>query len=167
MSAPILPLFIAGLLADHSRLNTFTGLALGLTSGATTLSAIFLGRLGDRSGYRRVLAFSVAALAGLYGLLGMVSAGWQLLGLQVLIGIALGGVIPITSALLANYVTPGEEGAAFGLDNSVNAGGRALAPLLGAAAAAAWGYPAAFLSTGAIFLCGLLLVVWLLPSSRA
>jgi DHA1 family multidrug resistance protein-like MFS transporter len=163
MITPILPLFILTLLADRTRLNTFTGIALGLASGTTTVSAVFLGRLGDRTGHRQVLVFSVGALAGLYALLGFVTQGWQLLGLQALIGIALGGVVPVTSAMLANYVTQGGEGSAFGLDNSINAGGRALAPLVGAAAAAAWGYPAAFLTTGLIFLGSMVLVVWQLP----
>ena len=39
-------------MVDTSNLNTFTGLVLGVASAATTISAVFLGKLGDRIGYR-------------------------------------------------------------------------------------------------------------------
>jgi DHA1 family multidrug resistance protein-like MFS transporter len=166
MIFPIIPLFIQGLMEDTTRLNTFTGLVLGAASIATTISSVFLGYLGDRWGYRRILILSAGALAGLYALQGFVTAGWQLLVLQALVGIAIGGVIPIISALLSNYVKVGGEGAAFGLDNSINAAGRSAAPLLGAVVATAWGYPATFIATGLVFLLATLLAVWRLPPSR-
>lgn len=166
MVLPILPLFIQDLLVDPTRLNTFTGLAIGIASGATTLSSVFLGRLGDRVGYRKVLAASLGALAGLYVALGYISASWQLLALQVCVGMAVGGVLPTISALLANYSRPGEEGAVFGLDNSINAAGRTVAPLLSTSIAAGWGYPAAFVSTGVVLSAATLLAASRLPPSR-
>ena len=105
-------------------------------------------------------------MAGLYALQGFVTAGWQLLVLPAAVGVALGGVIPIISALLANYIKAGGEGTVFGLDSSINAAGRAAAPLLGAAVATAWDYSAAFLGTGLVFLISTLLAVWGLPPSR-
>ena len=102
----------------------------------------------------------------LYVMQGYVTAGWQMLVLQALVGVALGGVIPVISALLANYVKAGGEGAAYGLDNSINAAGRTIAPMLGAAIATGWGYSAVFLATGMVFLASTLLAVWGLPPSR-
>jgi MFS transporter, DHA1 family, multidrug resistance protein len=166
MIMPIIPLFIQSLLVDLSRLNTLTGLVLGIASGATTVSAVFLGRLGDRVGYRKVLVVCTGLLGGVYALQGFVTAWWQLLVLQALVGVAMGGVIPLISALLANYVRAGGEGSVFGMDNSINAAGRAAAPLLGAAVATSWGYPAAFLATGVIFVAASLLAAWRLPPSR-
>jgi DHA1 family multidrug resistance protein-like MFS transporter len=167
MIVPILPLFIQTLLSDPSRLNTFTGLALGIASGSTTVSSVFLGKLGDKSGYRRVLIGALALLAGLYSLLGFVTTGWQLLVVQVLIGVSLGGVVPIISALLANYIKSGGEGSVFGLDSSVNAAGRSAAPLLGGMIAASWGYSATFLATGLVYILTVLLAIRLLPPSRS
>jgi len=166
MIMPILPLFIQSLLVDLSRLNTLTGLVQGIASGATTISAVLLGRLGDRVGYRKVLVACTALLGAIYSLQGQVTAWWQLLVLQALVGVAMGGVIPLISALLANYVKAGGEGSVFGLDNSINAAGRSIAPLLGAAVATARGYPATFLSAGTIFLVASLLAAWRLPPSR-
>jgi DHA1 family multidrug resistance protein-like MFS transporter len=166
MIMPIIPLFIQTLLTDLTRLNTLTGLVLGMASGATTISAVFLGRLGDRVGYRKVLVACTGLLGVIYALQGYATAWWQLLLLQVLVGVAMGGVIPLISALLANYGRAGGEGSVFGMDNSINAAGRAAAPMLGAAVATAWGYPAAFLSTGTVFVLASLLAAWRLPPSR-
>lgn len=130
------------------------------------LSTVFLGKLGDRTGYRKILVVSLIVLVGGYTLQGYATAGWQFLVLQALVGIALGGVIPIISALLANCIKSGEEGLAFGLDNSVTAAGRGVAPMLGAALATAWGYPATFVMTGVVFLAATVLAVWRLPSAR-
>jgi DHA1 family multidrug resistance protein-like MFS transporter len=166
MIFPIMPLFIATLLVDTSKLNTFTGLVLGVASAATTVSAVFLGKLADRIGYRIVLIVSMAVMAVFYTIQGYVNAGWQLLVLQVLVGVALGGVIPVISALLANYVKAGGEGSVYGLDNSINAAGRTAAPMLGAAIAAGWDYTAVFVATGLVFLLSALLAIWGLPPSR-
>jgi DHA1 family multidrug resistance protein-like MFS transporter len=147
---PIAPLFIKELMQTEEGLNTFVGLVIGASSGATTLSSIYLGRLGDRAGHRRVLITSVLAAGVLYLPQSLVTAEWQLLILQAVTGIAIGGVIPSISALLANYTQPGHEGAVYGLDNSINAAGRAVAPLLGSAVAAWFSLRATFTSTAVI-----------------
>ncbi len=152
MLIPILPLFVQTLLVDPERLNTLTGLVISVSSAATTLSAVYLGRLGDRVGHRRVLITCSAISAGLYVFQSMVASAWQLLAFQVLVGVATGGVIPAVSALLARYTRHGEEGSVYGLDNSINAAGRAAAPLLGAWVAATLGLRATFVVTGGIFL---------------
>jgi DHA1 family multidrug resistance protein-like MFS transporter len=152
MIIPIAPLFIASLLVDAERVNTFTGLVIGSASAATTLSAGYLGRLGDRIGHRKVVISSALAAAALFLPQSFITQAWQMFPLQALVGVALGGVIPAISALLARYTESGEEGAVYGLDNSINAGARALAPLIGAVVASWLGLRATFAATAAIFL---------------
>lgn len=163
MVIPIAPLFIAELLVDQTRINTFTGLVTGLGSGAITLSALYLGPLGDRIGHRRILVVSMAAAGLLYLPQALVQSGWQLLALSTLVGVAMGGAIPSVSALLAGFSRHGAEGAVYGLDNSVRAGARSLAPLIGAGVALAGGLRATFVATGIIFLLGSALAAWKLP----
>lgn len=167
MIIPMAPLFIQVLLTDTTRLNTFTGLVVGAASATTTISAVYLGRLGDRVGHRSVLIISAFAAAALYLPQSLVTAGWQLLILQALVGIALGGIIPTISALLARYSRPGEEGAVYGLDNSINAGSRAVAPLLGAAVGFWFGLRATFVATALLFLVAGLLAAWRLPQQSS
>lgn len=152
MIFPIAPLFILSLLPDAGRVNTFTGLVVGVASLTTTISAVYLGRLSDRIGHRRILIFSAVLAALFYLPQSLVTAGWQLLVLQALVGVCMGGLIPAISALLARYTQAGEEGAAYGLDNSISSAARAVAPLLGAAVAAWFGLRATFVATALIYL---------------
>lgn len=163
MVNPILPLFLLSIMPGNQRLNTFNGLVIGAGSAATTLSAVFLGRLGDRVGHRKVLIPSAFTAGVLYASMALVITGWQLLSLQVLVGIAMGGIMPIISALLANFSISGEEGAVYGLDHSISAGGRALAPLLGAVLAALFSTRATFVACGLIFSFSALFAVVKLP----
>lgn len=163
MIVPIAPLFVQMLLGDGGQVNTFTGLVVGSAAATTTLSAIYLGRLGDRIGHRRILMIATLLAALLYLPQSLVTQAWQLLALQALVGVAMGGIIPAISALLARYTQAGEEGAVYGLDNSINAGARAVAPLLGAAVAVGFGLRATFAATALILLGAGLLAARGLP----
>ncbi len=160
---PIIPLFIQVLLVDPQRLNTFTGLMMGAASAATTVSGVYFGKLGDKIGHRKVLIGCSFLSALLYFPQVWVTTGWQLLIFQVSVGVAIGGVIPTVSALLAIYTRHGEEGAVYGLDNSINAAGRAIAPLLGGWVATLFGMRVTFLATAIIFLVSVFFGIWLLP----
>ena len=165
MVIPIAPLFIVTLMEDTSRVNTLTGLMIGVSSAATTISAVYLGRLGDRLGQRKILIVCTLLAALLYLPQSMVTAPWQILVLQALVGIALGGILPAISALLARLTKPGEEGAVYGLDNSINAGARSVAPLIGAAVAASFSLRATFVATALLFLSMGLVVILRMPRS--
>jgi len=128
---PFLPIFIAGIITDPNNENSFIGLVIGISSGATTLSAIYLGKLGDRIGHRKVLFVSLLAAGILYIPQSFITAGWQILVMQALVGVAMGGILPMISALLARYTEPGAEGFVYGMDTSINSAGRAIAPLIG------------------------------------
>ena len=166
MIVPIAPLFIELLLVSGEGVNTFTGLVVGSAAATATISAVYLGRLGDRIGHRRILIASSAIAALLYLPHTLVTSGWQLLLLQASVGVAMGGIVPAISALLANYTRPGLEGAVYGLDNSIDAGARSLAPLLGSGVALWFGLRSTFTATALLFLAGAILAAWRLPDSR-
>ena len=166
MIVPIAPLFIQTLLVETARLNTFTGLVIGVASASTTVSAVFLGKLGDRIGFRLITILSSLAAALLYLMQSFATAGWQLLIYQALVGVSMGGIIPAISALLAKLTKSGEEGAVYGLDNSIISSGRMIAPLLGAGVAAAFGLRSAFTATAILFILAALLAVASLPKKH-
>jgi DHA1 family multidrug resistance protein-like MFS transporter len=163
MILPIAPLLVQLLLGEGGAVNTFTGLMVGSAAATTTLSAVYLGRLGDRIGHRRILIASVLLAGLLYLPQSLVTAGWHLLMLQALVGVAMGGIIPAISALLARYTQQGEEGAVYGLDNSINSGAGAVAPLVGAGVAVWFGLRATFAATALIMLGAGLMAAWGLP----
>lgn len=148
---PVAPLFIQSLLSPGAPVGTFTGVTAGLASAASIGSAIYLGRVGDRLGQRRMLRASLAGAALLYLLQSFVTNAWQLLVLQMFGGAALGGVIPTLSALLARYGRYGEEGNIYGLDNSISSAARALAPMLGASIAMGLSLRTTFAASGVLF----------------
>ena len=163
---PIMPLFILTLMADQGQLNTFTGLVVGVSAATTTMSAGYLGRLGDRIGHKKVLLGSALAAAVFYLPQSLVTAGWQLLFMQGLVGVAMGGLIPAVTALLAQASPPGKEGMVYGLDNSIGATARAVSPLMGAWVAVWFSQRATFVATGLVFLAMFCIAFWALPSPQ-
>ena len=163
MIIPIAPLFIVELMRTTEGLNTMTGLITSVSSITITVSSMFLGRLGDRIGYRQIILVCTALSALLYIPHSFVNTAGQLLILQAIVGIALGGIGPSVSALLANLSTKGNEGAVYGLDNSINAAGRAVAPMIGSTVALAFGLRATFIATSFVFVVCLVLASVFLP----
>ena len=152
MFVPIAPFFVEELMSGSSGVNSVTGLIIGLGAGATTLTSVYFGRLGDRIGFR-VLVSVCAVLTGLLYLpQSIVNAPWQLLGLSLLVGVAMGGVLPLISALLANYSQDGGEGALYGLDNAVRSGARAISSMVVTGVMVAVGIRRTFLLTGSLFI---------------
>lgn len=166
MLLPVAPLFIAALLENAERVGTLTGLTIGLAGAAGTLSAIYLGRLGDRLGHKPILLGCALAAALFYLPQAFVGSVWQLLALQALAGAAVGGLLPSLSALLNHYTRPGEAGAVYGLDNSVVSAARTVAPLLGASAALLLGLRSVFAFTSLMFFATALLILWKLPAAQ-
>lgn len=160
---PILPLFVVALLQDDSRINTVTGSIIGVTALTSTLSAVYLGRLGDRVGHRRVVIASSLFASILYFTQSYATTGLQTFVIQALAGVAFGGIIPSISALLSIYTQVGEEGAVYGLDNSIKAGARAIAPMVGTTVALWIDIRSAFIVTAFVYLITSLLASWRLP----
>ncbi|MBN1203106.1 MAG: MFS transporter [Anaerolineae bacterium] len=166
MPQPFLSLFVELLLPKSERVATVTGLIVGVASFAGAVSAIYLGRLADRIGPRIVLIWASAVAGVGYAAQGLAGSVWIIVLLQALAGIAVGGIMPTLSALLARYTPPGKEGAVYGLDNSIFSTGRTIAPLVGSTLAVWFGLRSIFVIAGLIYLAGGLMAVYLLPKSN-
>ncbi len=157
------PSMFEGFFKRASGVNTYTGLVVGVASATATASAVYLGRLGDKIGHRNIVIGSSIAAAALFLPQAFVTQAWQLLVLQAMTGLASGGIVASASALLARYTDPGEEGAVYGLDNSVVAAGRAIAPLLGASIAVWFGMRITFGLMSLVFVPVILTAVFFMP----
>lgn len=160
---PVLPLFVLQVLQHEQGVNTFTGLVVGTASATATLSAVYLGGLGDRIGHRRILVASSLISCILYLIQSGISEGWHLLAMQAMAGVFLGGILPSITALLAQYTESGEEGAVYGLDNAISSGARMVAPMIGVAIAAYCGLRSVFLSAALLYLLAAILAARGLP----
>jgi DHA1 family multidrug resistance protein-like MFS transporter len=157
---PILPLFVQALLGEGANVNTFTGMIVGLSSATMTVSSIYLANLGDRIGHRKIVIAASLSCGVFLAVQATITSGWHLLVLQGLFGFCLGGILPGISALLSNYTCPGEEGAVYGLDNSITSGARTIAPLLGVSISMWMGLRSVFATAALLyFIAGLIAVI--------
>ncbi len=167
MIVPIAPLFVAALLPlGAGNQNFIAGAVTAAASLTSTLSGVALGYLGDRIGHRRVLIACAIGAVALYIPQAFVDRVWQLILLQGMVGFALGGLVAAPAALMAQYTEPGEEGAVYGLDNSVVAGSRAVAPLAGSMVALAFGLRGTFIATALLFVVVLVIAYAFLPNPK-
>ena len=90
----VLPLFIAHIVGNVSWLGTATGAAFAVTGVAGLMTAPFLGRMGDRIGYRPVLLVAIAGAAAFTLPQALATSIWAVLGLRFGLGIFLGGILP-------------------------------------------------------------------------
>jgi DHA1 family multidrug resistance protein-like MFS transporter len=156
---PILPLMVLALIQNPNQGNSFTGIVIGVSSAAAALFAVYFGRLGDRVGHRPILIYGFMGCALLFALQAFAGSGWQLFALQTLYGIALGGIVPAISALLAQQTPQGDEGAVYGLDSSITSGARVVGPMLGVAISVGIGMRAVFGVTALLYFAACLTAV--------
>ncbi len=159
MIFPFSPLFIQQLMGSADRAATLTGVALAAAAAAGTVAAIYLGRLGDRVGHRRVLIAAAVGAGIFYVPISAVGNVWQFIALLTITGAAAGGIMPAISALLAAYTEPGEEGAVYGLESSIMSAARTVSPMIGAMLVAWFGLRSVYAATGIVFL-GMALIAW-------
>ncbi|WP_394162268.1 MFS transporter [Galactobacter valiniphilus] len=130
--------------------NTAIGLLGGLPSLTWAISGLLLGVISDRIDRRKpliiacIIGFSIfSALSGLVG--GLAS----LLLLRAIMGMAEGGVLPLSQTLLMYSSSPKRRGLNMGLLQGSAAGllGGVVGPIVTVAMANAWGWRSAFYIT--------------------
>ncbi len=136
---PMLPLFVQSLMPDQRGVASLTGLIMGVSAATSALGAAVLGRIGDRIGHRQLLVACALGAAVLNALQFFVTMPIQLLILQSIAGVALGGTLASISAALAHLAPKGQQGVVYGVDAGVASAAKAVAPMVGAAIAAGLG----------------------------
>lgn len=164
---PIAPLIVMSLMSSNSNsVATATGLMTGIASAAATASAFYFGKLGDRIGHRRIFIGGALFTALAYIPQVFVNEVWQLIFFQALAGVGAGSILPSLSALLSLITKPGDEGAVYGLENSIVAASRTVAPLLGSSFAIWFGLRSIYALTAALFLLAMVIAIYFLPPTR-
>jgi DHA1 family multidrug resistance protein-like MFS transporter len=152
LTTPILALFVLALNREQTAgTAALTGMVIGASALTSALSAVYLGRLGDRIGHTKVLIASALAAMVLYAPQAWAQSAWQLIAWQALAGVAVGGLVPSVAALMNLWAPAGNQGATYGLDNSVQAAARVVAPLAAASIAAAVGYRGVFVGAALVY----------------
>src|SRR5580658_8208855 len=146
---------------DLGLTNTQVGLTASALSFAWALSALFIGAAADRGGRRKLFLIAATVAFSLCSFIsGLATSFLMLLGSRLLMGLAEGGVAPISQTITALAVSPARRGLAMGVMQNFGSNllGSFAAPVLLVAFATAWGWQRAF------FLAGIpgLVSAWLL-----
>jgi len=149
---PILPLFIQQLPALPGTPAALTGIALGTAGVCAAISAPLLGRLAARVGYGVILAAAAAAASLASTTFLLIGSFPPVLAVEVVLGAAAGGLMPIAFALLALRTPRERRGAIYGLSTSMSALGQATGPLSAGLLAAALGLRVSYLLAAAMFM---------------
>ncbi len=167
MIYPVAALFMIELMHTESGAATASGLMIGSVAGASALSSVYLGRLGDRIGHERILIASALGAALFYLPQPFVNTPWQLIVLQALTGLTLGGLLSPMAALMNLWTPPDMQGATYALDNSVAAAGRSISPMVAAAVATWFGVRGVFGITALVYVGIAVLVLGMAQGMRA
>lgn len=132
---------------DLGLSNTQVGLLSSALSFAWALSGYFVGRFSDRSGYRKPIIIAAGVLFSACSILsGFAHSFLMLFAARLLMGMAEGGVMPVSHALVVREVAPERRGVAMGVAQNLgsNVLGSSVAPLVLVPFALAFGWRDAF-----------------------
>ncbi|HTV80313.1 MAG TPA: MFS transporter [Steroidobacteraceae bacterium] len=148
--------------------NTQVGLLAGGLSFTWAVAALGIGLLSDRMGSRKGLLIAATVMFSLCSFMTGIAASFlMLLAARLLMGVAEGGVMPLSQALIATDVTPRHRGLAMGVAQGLGSSllGSFVAPVALVAFTAAFGWRHAFFLAGAPGLLTALLIAWWVRAS--
>lgn len=158
---PILSLYVADIHGTAS-IALFSGMAFSAAGLGNLMMAKRWGRIGDRVGYVKIMII-LLFMAGIVYLPGaFVTNIWQLIVIRFLLGISIGGIIPVRIAYIRQEAPLSMQGEVLGYNTSLRFLGNVLGPALGGILAGFYGFSAVFyVTSGLLVLSGfIMLVTW-------
>ncbi|MDN7243615.1 MFS transporter [Planococcus sp. N028] len=149
---PLLSLYVSHLVEGSSQVAFLAGVTFSATGVGNLLFARRWGRLGDSIGYEKVLGFLLLLAFVFIIPQAFVTELWQLIALRVLFGVAIGGMIPTTTALMRREAPIEIQGEIMGYNTSFRFLGNIIGPMFGGIVSGFVGIPAVFIVTGLLFI---------------
>ncbi|WP_441295987.1 MFS transporter [Shouchella lehensis] len=163
---PLLALFVNDLTSSTENMAFLAGVAFSITGLGNLLSTRKWGQLGDRIGHEKVMLL-LLILSGLFFIpQGFVDSLWQLIVLRFIFGLAVGGLIPCTTAFIRQACPISMQGEVLGYNQSFRFLGNVLGPVSGGLLAASFGISYVFISAGVLFLLTAAVLRWLLAQEK-
>jgi len=158
---PILSLFVAEIHGPAS-IAFFSGLAFSAAGLGNLLMTRRWGRLGDRIGYIKILIILLFAAGIVYFPGAFVTNIWQLVILRFLLGVSIGGIIPVRIAYIRQEAPLSMQGEVLGYNTSLRFLGNVIGPVLGGMLAGFFGFSSVFMVTSALLIISgiIMLVTW-------
>ncbi|KRM00048.1 multidrug efflux MFS transporter [Liquorilactobacillus satsumensis] len=158
--SPIISLYIRDLMHHAGPITIASGIIASLPGIATLLAAPRLGALGDKIGTARILKIGMLFAVAIFLPMALVTNIWQFGSLRFLVGISDGALLPAVQTLLAKNTPATATGRIFSYNQSFQAMGNVLGPLLGSTVSGIWNYNGVFISTAVVLFMGFLWVTF-------
>ncbi|MCQ6281513.1 MFS transporter [Bacillus sp. EB600] len=159
---PILSLYVTEL---HGKANIafYSGIAFSVAGLGNLLMARSWGKIADTHGYVKVLVILLFTAGFVYMPGAIVTSLWQLVIIRFLLGIALGGIVPVQIAYLRQETPITMQGEVIGYNTSLRFFGNIIGPMLGGFVSGYFGFSAVFITTSTLLLlCGCVLLTAIL-----
>lgn len=156
--SPILSLYVREIMPKGSAITLFSGIVAAIPGVATLFAAPQLGRLGDRIGTELILSIGFIFAILVYLPMAFVTNVWQLMFLRFLIGISNATMLPAVQTILSKNTPPEVTGRVFSWNQSFQAIGSVLGPMIGSVVSTIFDYSGVFISTSVLVLLNFLLV---------
>ncbi|KRM94598.1 major facilitator superfamily protein [Lentilactobacillus senioris DSM 24302 = JCM 17472] len=156
---PILSLFVRELMHGTGNIAWVSGVIAALPGIATLATASRLGALGDRIGPRKVLVGGLILSAAMFFPMFLTTSVVVLGILRFIIGIADAALMPVTQTVTMLNTPPDAISRIFSYNQSAQAMGSVVGPLLASAVAGILDYRFVFLMTCILVLINLIVVL--------
>ncbi|MCM3225463.1 MFS transporter [Terribacillus saccharophilus] len=164
---PILSLYVQELHGPEN-IAFYSGIAFSAAGLGNLLMTRTWGKLGDRIGYVKILIGLIFAAGIVYIPGALVGSVWELAGIRLLLGMAIGGIIPLRVAYIRQAAPLTMQGEVLGYNNSLRFLGNFIGPILGGMMAGYFGFSAVFYMTSALLIvCGITLLTAHIRNARA
>ncbi|MFP7170111.1 MFS transporter [Terribacillus sp. 7520-G] len=164
---PILSLYVRELHGPEN-LAFYSGIAFSAAGLGNLLMTRTWGKLGDRIGYVKILIGLIIAAGIVYIPGAMVGSVWELAIIRLLLGMAIGGIIPLRVAYIRHAAPLTMQGEVLGYNNSLRFLGNFIGPILGGMMAGYFGFSAVFYMTSALLIiCGITLLTAHIKNGRS
>lgn len=148
---PILSLYVSELHGPEN-LAFFAGIAFSAAGLGNLLMARKWGNIADRYGYIKILII-LLLLAGIFYLPGgFVTNFWQLVFIRFILGVTIGGIIPVRIAYIRQEAPIAMQGEVLGYNTSLRFLGNIIGPVFGGLLSGYFGFSAVFITTSLLLI---------------
>jgi MFS transporter, DHA1 family, multidrug resistance protein len=148
---PILSLYV-GELHGPENLAFYSGIAFSAAGLGNLIMARKWGQIADRVGYIKILVILLFLSAIVYLPGGFVDNIWQLVLIRFLLGITIGGIIPVRVAYIRQEAPISMQGEVLGYNTSLRFFGNIIGPVLGGFLSGYYGFTSVFIVTSGLLL---------------
>jgi MFS transporter, DHA1 family, multidrug resistance protein len=148
---PILSLYVNEI-HGHENLALYSGIAFSAAGLGNLMMARQWGKIADKIGYVKILITLLFMAAIVYLPGGFVTSIWQLVIIRFLLGIAIGGIVPVRVAYIRQEAPISMQGEVLGYNTSLRFLGNVIGPVMGGMVAGYFGFSAVFIITSLLLL---------------